>query len=288
MRSKIVLIVFCFSIVGLYAQSNLNAYKYIIVPKKFDFQKTEDKYQLNSLTKFLLNKEGFTTMFEGEKTSQDMYDNPCLGLNVNVINKSGMLSTKLLIEMKNCRNEIVFTSAEGKSKIKEFKKGYQEALRKAFESVKTLDYRYDSSLSSSIKPTIVKNNTPEPVFDSQPKAEEVKPVEKQIKAIEEVEEEVEEDDVEDEVEIQEIDSKDLEVAEIVKANDAILYAQEKPFGYQLVDSAPSVVYLLQKTSIADLYILKNKNGILHKKNEKWVVEYYENGHLILKELSIKF
>ena len=68
----------------------------------------------------------------------------------------------------------------------------------------------------------------------------------------------------------------------------MLYAQAKPFGFQLVDSEPRVVYSMQKTSLKDVYILKNKNGIIHKKNEKWVAEYYENNQLIQKELTIKF
>jgi len=68
----------------------------------------------------------------------------------------------------------------------------------------------------------------------------------------------------------------------------ILYAQAKPFGFQLVDSAPSVAFLLQKTSQKDVYILKNKNGIIYKKNDKWIAEYYEADTLIQKELQIKF
>lgn len=40
------------------AQESLNGYKYVVVPEKFDFLKSEDLYQINSLTKFLLNKEG--------------------------------------------------------------------------------------------------------------------------------------------------------------------------------------------------------------------------------------
>lgn len=48
------------------AQESLNGYKYVVVPEKFDFLKSEDLYQINSLTKFLLNKEGFVAFLEGE------------------------------------------------------------------------------------------------------------------------------------------------------------------------------------------------------------------------------
>ena len=39
-----------------FAQKNINNYKYIIVPKSYGFLGDEDKFQLNSLTKFLFNK----------------------------------------------------------------------------------------------------------------------------------------------------------------------------------------------------------------------------------------
>ena len=41
------------------AQENVNNYKYIIVPKKFDFLKEENQYRVNTFTKFLFEKQGF-------------------------------------------------------------------------------------------------------------------------------------------------------------------------------------------------------------------------------------
>ena len=46
-------------ITASFSQNELNPYKYIIVPKKFNSIKgEEDKYQLNSLTEFLFDKQG--------------------------------------------------------------------------------------------------------------------------------------------------------------------------------------------------------------------------------------
>lgn len=288
MRLKVLIVVFCLVGLNIYAQNSVNAYKYIIVPKKFDFQKAEDKYQLNSLTKFLLDKEGFATIFDNDKMPKELFDNPCFALKAKVKDQSKMFSTKVVIEFLDCRNTVIFTSSEGKSKEKDYKKGYQEAIRRAFESVKALDYKYDAALVSTIKPKV---ESPKPVLDSQPKTAPViesqpeivvvKPVEKQIESIEE---EVEEEDT---TANEELGYNDIEVTETTKVGD-MLYAQVKPFGFQLVDSAPSVVYSMQKTSLKDVFILKNKNGIIHKKNEKWVAEYYENNQLIQKELTIKF
>ena len=85
------------------AQSNLNDYKYVIVPNKFDFLKEADKYQLNSLTKFLFNKYGFTALLENENYPEDLAKNMCLGLRSDVISESGMFKTKLRVELKNCK-----------------------------------------------------------------------------------------------------------------------------------------------------------------------------------------
>ena len=48
---------------NVYSQSNLNDYKYVIVPNKFDFLKENDQYQLNSLAAFLFEKYGFRLKF---------------------------------------------------------------------------------------------------------------------------------------------------------------------------------------------------------------------------------
>ncbi|WP_315821252.1 hypothetical protein [Paraflavitalea speifideaquila] len=43
-----------------YSQSTLNNYKYVLVPEKYDFAKSENQYRLNSLTQILLEEKGFT------------------------------------------------------------------------------------------------------------------------------------------------------------------------------------------------------------------------------------
>ena len=125
-----------------FAQKNINNYKYIIVPEKFDFFKTPDKYQTSSLTKFLFEKKGFKVLLKNESLPEDVFKNRCLALDVIVTNNSTMFVTKNTIELRNCKNDLVFKSLEGTSKQKEFKKSYHEAIRKAFVSVKSLNYNY--------------------------------------------------------------------------------------------------------------------------------------------------
>ena len=270
-------------------QRSLNEYKYVIVPNKFDFLKYDDQYQLNSLTKFLFDKEGFQVLFVGDERPEELYDNTCLGLTSRVNNNSGLLSTKLVIELMNCRNEIVFTSTEGRSKEKDFKKGYHEALREAFNSITELNYNY-----TPVKELVVpkKEVEKEKVDDVPFQLVENRVVVKEPEAIEKVVETKEEDMavtniVDEVVEVVKNVVEEVKVAELT-APANLLYAQANPQGYQLVDSAPKVVYLLLKTGKAEIYILKNKNGILYKQGESWIAEYYEENKLIKRVLEIKF
>jgi len=268
-------------------QRSLNEYKYVTVPNKFDFLKSDDQYQLNSLTKFLFNKEGFQTLFGGDVRPEELVKNSCLGLTTKVNNTSGLLNTKLLIELVNCRNETVFTSAEGRSKEKDYKKGYQEALRRAFKSITELNYSYEPVKELFAPETLVEK-------EKVTIPEEVKEV-VAVKESKELAKTIEikaEDKAINNIEVQEV--KDIKNEVVVKelteidAPTNLLYAQANPYGFQLVDSTPKVVYILLKTSRADVYILKNKNGILFKKDNQWIVEYYEMNELVKQELEIKF
>jgi len=156
MKIKILPFLFLFFYVSInYAQNNLNRYKYVIVPKKFEDFKEDNKYQLNSLTKFLFEKNGYTAIFEYESYPNDLKENPCLGVTAKVRDNSKMLSTKVSIELIDCYNKVVFNSSEGKSKEKDYKKGYQEALRSSFITFEALDYSFDSSLvvNSNVAPS---------------------------------------------------------------------------------------------------------------------------------------
>ena len=134
-----------FSCAVLFAQKSVNSYKYILVPKQFEFQKSADQYQLNSLTKFLFERAGFTVLFTDESFPVDLANNRCLALNASVNNASGMLSTKLTIDLLDCYNAKVFSTKEGRSKEKEYKRAYQESIRNAFEDIDELNYAYDGT-----------------------------------------------------------------------------------------------------------------------------------------------
>ena len=147
------LIVFCLLIAFqnfIFAQSDINNYKYVSVPDRFEFLKLSDQYQLNSLTKFLLKKNGFNLLEGSANYPKDLSENRCLLLNVDVLKLKGFLKTKLEVQFRNCRSEIIYKSEIGTSKQKDFQKAYHEALRSAFESVAALEYRYEARQSSVV------------------------------------------------------------------------------------------------------------------------------------------
>ena len=142
MKRVLLVLVVIFSSGLLTAQKEVNSYKYVIVPKKYDFLKSENAYQVNALTKFLFEKNGFSTVMQGESFPDDLKRNGCLALHADVKKNSGLFTTKLVVELKDCNANVLFTSKVGESREKEFKTAYHEALRDAFTSVAQLQYTY--------------------------------------------------------------------------------------------------------------------------------------------------
>lgn len=114
--------------------SNLSDYSYVIVPEQFEFQKEKDQYQINSMTKFYFEKNGFNAYLADSPPNADR----CDGLYANVEELKTILGTKLQVVLRDCNNAEIYRSEEGKSKYKEYDKTYQDALRKAFKSVEAL------------------------------------------------------------------------------------------------------------------------------------------------------
>ena len=139
---KIIITLCLFGVVAISSAQNINNYKYIIIPETYDFLEEVNKYQLNALTKYLFEEAGFTTLMTNENKPQDLAMNSCLGLTSNVKNNSGLFVTKLVIELKDCQGKLIFKSEEGRSREKDFKKAYHEALRDAFTSFENIDYEY--------------------------------------------------------------------------------------------------------------------------------------------------
>lgn len=150
MKKSILTISFLFiSVCALFAQKSINNYKYVLVPKQFEFQNGEDSYQVNSLTKFLFERTGFTVFFTDESYPEDLAKDRCLTLKAKVKIVPSFLVTKMVIELVDCMNNVVFVTKEAKTKEKDFKKAYHSVIRNAFEDIESLHYSYEPTQEST-------------------------------------------------------------------------------------------------------------------------------------------
>ncbi len=139
------------------AQEQLNDYKYIVVPKQFSEFKRENQYQTSTLVKYLFVEKGFEAVYE-DALPQELKDNGCLGLRAKLVDGSSMFTTKATIKLENCSGEEVFTTKEGKSKEKDYKESYGEALREAFTSFDTMNYAYNGKAENTGPITVSMKN----------------------------------------------------------------------------------------------------------------------------------
>ncbi|MEI6864590.1 hypothetical protein [Flavicella sp.] len=142
MKKVILIIIVFFCLVNTSAQKTINNYAYVVVPDQFSFQKEKDQYQLNSLTKFLFEKEGVKVFWDTEKIPNEYRLMDCAGLKLRMNKESSMFRSKVDFELMDCYNTIVFSSELGSSSEKDFKKAYQESIRNAFKSFSALNYTY--------------------------------------------------------------------------------------------------------------------------------------------------
>lgn len=261
----------------------LNEYKYIIVPKKFDAYKVQNQYLTSTTIKHLFTEKGFLAVYD-DALPPDLSENRCLGLLVNLEDGSNLFSTKTVLTLKDCTSVEIFATVEGKSKIKEFKAAYSDAIKKAFASIEAIQYTYTPKKQSTV--------TEEPVvvsFKNDVMSKEKKMPKKKI-VIQEATPENQSYEV-----IEPVPSTLKKEEKIVASKPVIsnlLYAQPIESGFQLIDSTPKVVLKLIKTSLANVFMTDSGsgvgNGLVFKQGDQWFLEYMENGKIRKETLIIKF
>ncbi len=300
MKTIIALLFVCIGY-SAYAQSNLNDYKYIIVPKKFDSFKETNEFQTSTLIKYLFNGKGFNVVYDDALPS-DLNTNRCLGLLVDFQDDSSLFTTKTIIILKDCNDNTVFTSMQGTSKEKQYKKAYTETIREAMRSFNGTDYAYNGKSEKNESVTVSFRNDvkklDEDKVDEMSSIESAK-VEENGGDLKIVSEEATEttqyykdnSPVDSNIKKAEKETITFKKVELKKPNvDDIWYAQATNIGFQLVDSTPKVRMNLLKSSADNIFMGKTdtKNGIVFQKEGNWIFEYYENDKLIQEELNIKF
>ena len=246
---RIIFILAVLFTISISAQSN---YEVIIVPKKFSFLKSENKYNLNSLTKSFFETEGFKVYYAEDNLPKEIANNRCIALFADVNENNGLFMSRLTVVLTDCQNNVVYTSAEGLSREKDYHKAYNEALRIALVSLR-------GNLKIENKNTV----------------EVAKLEEKKLQEISE------------KTELKEVQPI---ITAPVKKNEGILYALPIQNGYKVVDSTPTVVYLVHATTNESVYIASKGEvkGVFMKKMNGWFFEYYKNEILVSEKVEVKF
>jgi hypothetical protein len=181
---KISLILAVFFTAVTFSQSKLNNYKYVLVPAQFEFQRTADRYQINSLSKFLFNKTGFTAFLTNESFPDELAKNRCEALTTRMVNSPNLLSTRVTIELVDCNNNVVFTTRQGKSRLKNYRQAYNEAIRAAFKDIENVNYQYkplvkveNKEVAKSIKKEVVQKKVEQKIV---PKIIQQEKIEKKV------------------------------------------------------------------------------------------------------------
>ncbi len=300
-------------------QAQLNEYKYIVVPKRFSCFKKENQHQTSTLVKHLFSNKGFKTAYEGN-LPEDLSANRCLGLYVDLVDDSSMFTTKASLTLKDCTGKEIFLTRQGRSKQKEYKEAFKEAITEAFGSFDAIGYSYKPKANEDGPVTVsfkndVKKLEEKPKFDKyqdpmvkqdatleRQSYKDLRPVESDIKKAAKNENKmVDQKATQEEQSYKSVEpvTSDIKKSEtstnvptgaMAKSSDGVLYAQELSNGYQLVDSTPKIRFRIYKSSMPNVYLAEadGKDGLVYSMDGKWFFEYSKDGNLVIEELNIKF
>lgn len=229
-----------------FAQNKSN----IVISKRYDFQKSENSFNINNMLKGILNSS-FNVYFDSEELPIEIAQNRCDAFYGYLVDNSNMFSTKLKFVVKDCQNNVVFESIEVKSKEKDYQNAYNETLRLLAPEVKKF-------ATSSPK---IKKETPVVV---ETKVVEVKPIENKL-----------------------VENKTIEIKS--DASNTKHKLIEMTNGFAVMDANQKIVLQIYITSnpkvfIADKFGVKGVFTILEN-GTRGFFEYYMNDKLIGEEYS---
>lgn len=119
---------------------DLTRYDFILVPMTYSFTGEPNQYQLNSLTKHLFKQEGFRTFMIEETLPIEFQQDGCKGLRVDVEKDYMIVKTSMAIKLLDCFGKVVYQSPRVDVREKDFKKAYQEGIRRAFRYIEEISF----------------------------------------------------------------------------------------------------------------------------------------------------
>ena len=155
-------ILLAFLLISSQAQ-DVSDYKYISIPTNFSGFDA-GQYQLNNYLRLLISQKNYEVLSDKKSYwPEEAKLNPCMVLNADVDKVNSTFNNKVILKFEDC-NQTVLYKFEGESNIKEFEKGYKEALRLAtakvqHQNAKMPTYRQEETKDVTI---ITKTTTENP------------------------------------------------------------------------------------------------------------------------------
>jgi len=268
---KYILIFVLFLGVAVFAQKELNGYKYMVIPSKFDFQKEANQHGINMLLKYKFQQLGFETYLDTDDLPQELRTNTCLYVYPVLHTKSNMFKTIASVELFNCYNKSLFKTQEGESKSKNIKASYNEAVRKALKSFGDYKLVYEP-----VKEEVVVNNNGVSSSEAD-KQLEIERLKAEVAVLKKNKQDVM------------LEKEKVNTAVSIVEVESYLVAHKKSNGFLLVNSvSKKTEYIIHTTKMKDVFILKDKSGVIYRKNSGWVREYVDKERTVLEFLEIKF
>lgn len=123
MKNFSIFVLFLFSIHS-FAQQN----KVIIISNKYEFQKEKNTYNINTMLKAILVSNNYQVFFDDEILPVEIAQNRCNAITGVLIDNSNMFLTKMKFQIKDCQNNLLFETAEVKTREKDIQNAYIETI----------------------------------------------------------------------------------------------------------------------------------------------------------------
>jgi hypothetical protein len=117
-------LVFVFLSITSFAQEK----KVIIISNKYEFQKEKNTYNINNMLKAILVSNSYQVFFDDEELPKEIAQNRCKALTGVLVDNSNMFLTKMKFQIKDCQNNLLFETAEVKTREKDIQNAYIETI----------------------------------------------------------------------------------------------------------------------------------------------------------------
>ena len=122
---KKILVIF----IVLFSIASFSQQQIILISNKYEFQKEPNSYNINNMLKAILVSNNYQVYFEDEVLPLEIAQNKCNALKGVLVDKSNVFLTKVKLQIKDCQNNLLFETAEVKSKEKDIQEGFIETIK---------------------------------------------------------------------------------------------------------------------------------------------------------------